>query len=509
MTAINEKMQVEEARRRFYALESAVLSELSDTYESALKINWPDLELGGGVIDADRGIIEAIRENLPFQKAQWPAYDDLDELFALQHHSRLLVQYNEFAGGAVRNRKNFIVGYGCQVSVAPKTEGVTLTAEEKQQCKEVIKAFEKRNKWRRRSRANQLRLDRDGEVFLRKFRTKDGLVLRYVEPEDVQPPDERKEDHPLGVITDPRDVETVIGYYVRSGEAIEEVPAEQIQHRKLDDDMGSVRGVPLFVNVKRSLANGAKIQRNVSALTAIQSRYGLLRKHAQNTMAQIQQAVARNADVEVKHPITGNTEYGQENRPGTVVDVPPNVTYEFPSQHADPEKFLGAKDSNLRAAAAGLAMPEYMFTADASNANYASTMQATGPATREFESAQWDAVDYDVELFEEEFDLAVVNAMISQELREKILIKIDPPSPAVRNELEQATVREKDRALGVSAKTLIEESGRDYEVEKQNNDDFQEEYGEVPGASLAVGKGLAGAGASGGAGSRTGADAGK
>ena len=44
--------------------------------------------------------------------------------------------------------------------------------------------------------------------------------------------------------------------------------------------------------------------------------------------------------------------------------------------------------AELRAIAARLVMPEFMFTSDASNANYASTMVAEGPAVRMFERLQ-------------------------------------------------------------------------------------------------------------------------
>ena len=44
--------------------------------------------------------------------------------------------------------------------------------------------------------------------------------------------------------------------------------------------------------------------------------------------------------------------------------------------------------AELRAIAARLVMPEFMFTSDASNANFASTMVAEGPAMKMFERLQ-------------------------------------------------------------------------------------------------------------------------
>ncbi len=57
---------------------------------------------------------------------------------------------------------------------------------------------------------------------------------------------------------------------------------------------------------------------------------------------------------------------------------------------------LAVLQAELRAIASRLVMPEFMLTSDASNANYASTMVAEGPAMRMFARLQADLVRADL-----------------------------------------------------------------------------------------------------------------
>ena len=54
--------------------------------------------------------------------------------------------------------------------------------------------------------------------------------------------------------------------------------------------------------------------------------------------------------------------------------------------------------NSLWAIASRLVMPEFMLTSDASNANYASTMVAEGPAMRMFARLQADLVNDDLDV---------------------------------------------------------------------------------------------------------------
>jgi hypothetical protein len=483
MNMTPEDVALDTARGDFVKTETRILRKLTDALESSANLVWPDRDVSVQG-DVDKSTLDAIRDNIPGADPTWPPYESLDELATIRCNSRLLCTYNEYARGAIKNRQNFVVGYGHTVSVAAE-EGFEITEAEKQTVTKIVKAFIKRNKWRQRQRATQFRLDRDGEVFRRKFETPEGLALRFVEPEAVAPPEDFKEEAPYGIEFAPGDIETPVFYWIDG----ERVPAEQIQHVKLDDDMGLARGLPLFMACKGSLGQASGIQRNTSALTKVQSHFAVIRKHTNAVMSQVQEMIRGTANVKISTSGTvvggqGRELLGKEHGPGGIHDVPDNVEYEFPSAQSRPENFLPPKDSALRAAAASVVMPEFMFTADASNGSFASTTVAESPSVREFESAQWNMIDADTELFDEELALAVRRGEISEELLERVCVKIEAPDPAIRNAKEQAEVRTMDLANGVSPQTLMAESGRDYETEMANNEAHIERTGGVPGAGM-------------------------
>ena len=74
--------------------------------------------------------------------------------------------------------------------------------------------------------------------------------------------------------------------------------------------------------------------------------------------------------------------------PGSILTTPDTTDLEFlapKSSFAEASKLGRAM---LLGAAAGAGLPEFMLTADASNANYASTMAAEGPAVKRFAAEQ-------------------------------------------------------------------------------------------------------------------------
>ncbi len=87
--------------------------------------------------------------------------------------------------------------------------------------------------------------------------------------------------------------------------------------------------------------------------------------------------------------------------------------YQFPSETAPVDKNVAAIQAELRACAAALAMPEYMLSGDASNANFSSTMVAEGPAVKTFEEMQADLIEADVEIMERQLQIAARAGLIA------------------------------------------------------------------------------------------------
>jgi hypothetical protein len=125
--------------------------------------------------------------------------------------------------------------------------------------------------------------------------------------------------------------------------------------------------------------------------------------------------------------------------------------------------------AELRAIASRLVMPEFMLTSDASNANYASTMVAEGPAMRMFARLQAEQVADDVELLSRVVANAVAAGRLPREVLDTIEIICIAPSLAVRDQMQEAQRFQIEAANGIlSPQTWSQRLGLDYEQEQTN-----------------------------------------
>ncbi len=182
-----------------------------------------------------------------------------------------------------------------------------------------------------------------------------------------------------------------LGYYV-DGEFVD---AGEVQHRRANVDFNVKRGLPLYTPVRKNLRRAEKLLRNMSIVAEIQSAIALIRKHRGASRSGIEQFVASDADATATNSLSGRTRHYSQYGPGTILDAPAGLEYDFPARGLDASTFVTVLQAELRAIAARLVMPEFMFTSDASNANFASTMVAEGPAIRMFERLQASTIEQD------------------------------------------------------------------------------------------------------------------
>ena len=405
-------------------------------------------------------------------------YNTCNELFEIQKVARILARDNEFAKNAHRNRINYIIGSSHTYVVNGISEDVpsnTIT-----RVQDVVDRILKANTWHRRQREMQLRDDRDGETIVRKFYSADGIIrFRFVEPRSIQPPPNAQPHQSFGVETLPNDIETPVAYFIDGVK----VPASHVQHRKWNVDSSMKRGYPLLYPVRGNLTRATKLLRNMSISTEIQTAIALIRKHQTATQQAVRTFVAGRADAQT--PGGDNVlKYGA----GSILDTPAGMQYDIPPQ-LDPAKTVAALQAELRAIASLLVMPEFMLTSDASNANFASTMVAEGPAVKNFQSEQRTQIEYDTELLEDGLRWAVACGLLSQDEVNQTLIDVEPTSVQVRNQLEEAQARQIDMGLGIlSPQTATAQINQEYEQEQTNIELHQEKTG-LPLPSLA-GSGL-------------------
>lgn len=397
------------------------------------------------------------------------AYTTESQLAEIRNQSRHLVLTNEFALNAVENRISYVVGEGHSYKVVAKA-GAEPPEDLIDRVQQVVANFVGRNRWHLRQQESMRRLDRDGEVFLRKFDTRDGLDVRYIEPEMVASPPGRMRAL-FGIEFRPGDAETPEAYHVREsydGTAFEQLEPSEVQHRKANVDLVVPRGVPTFYPVRKNLIRAAKLLRNVSTVSEIQSAIAMVRKHVSSTKATIQQYVADNADVKVRSQLTGQEKTYRNYRPGTILDVGGAVDYDFPAKGIDVTNYVEAIQAELRAVASRLVMPEFMLTSDASNANYSSTMVAEGPAVKMFERLQVSTIWADIELLEDEIRLQVERGRLPANTLDLVEIDADGPSVRTRDRLKDSQADQILVAARVmSRQTLAARHGLDYAAESE------------------------------------------
>jgi capsid protein len=358
-----------------------------------------------------------------------------------------LAASNEFAINGHENRISYLVGSGHTYRAAPKARREA-TPELIAATQSVLDEFIADNSWHRRQQEIVRRTDRDGEVFLRFFATEDGRTrVRFVEPGQVITPADRAGDPAAsdGILTEPDDVETPLAYFV-DGVAID---AAQIQHRKTNVDANVKRGLPLFYPVRKNLRRAEKLLRNMSVVAEIQSAIALVRKHRSGTRAGVQQFVAGQTDATVTSAATGQTTSFRRFGPGTILDSHGGIEYDFPTAGLDAANYVTILQAELRAIASRLVMPEFMFTADASNANFASTMAAEGPALRMFTRLQADLVNDDLQVMSRVIGHAVTAGRLSYEALTLVEIQAEPPTLEVRDPLKEAEAFRIEFACGV------------------------------------------------------------
>jgi len=390
-----------------------------------------------------------------------------EQLRAVREECRHLAATNEFAINGHENRISYIIGSGHTYRATARKDR-DAQADLPAQVQTVLDEFLEENAWSQRQREIVLRLDRDGEAFLRLFVDSQGATrVRFVEPDQIATPTERADDPAasFGIQTDRDDVESPLAYWI-DGQSVD---AAGIQHRKANVDSNVKRGLPLFYPVRKNLRRAEKLLRNMSVVAEIQSAIALIRKHRAASRSGVEQFAAAGADATRTNPATGRTALFRRYAPGTIVDAPSGTEYEFPASGVDAANFVTVLQAELRAIASRLVMPEFMLTSDASNANFASTMVAEGPAIKMFARLQAEQIAFDRQIMRRVVEAAVAAGRLPAESSELVEIQTAAPSLCVRDALAEAQVARIQLQAGIlSPQTWSTQAGLDYDQEQAN-----------------------------------------
>lgn len=291
---------------------------------------------------------------------------------------------NPFAQSAVFNLQHYVVGKGFNYR---KTGG---TPEQSAAIAAYWQAWYSEENWYAVENEIVKRLVRDGEVLIQWFDD----IPRFVEPNQLV----QNTEAPWGIYFDPKDQATILAYNVApldqfggaKTQDAKKVPADQIDYLRWPlVDLNAPRGMPPFYFYADHLNGAVRVLKNMRELTAIQTAIAVILKHPEGTTGtNIEQWAQQRADKTAVDPDSGKNVFQKKLNAGTMLETKPGQEIEFPAAGMNPANFIEVVAADLRAVAAGMALPEFIFSADAGRSNYASLMAAEGPAVKTFEALQ-------------------------------------------------------------------------------------------------------------------------
>lgn len=446
---------------------------------------WRTDPFGREMLPASRAADREQGRNGPFVETE-------QELATVRGLARMVTTASCPGAGILNNLTNYVVGTGFKFTAGakrrrPAPAGLISAVQD------AVDEFLDDNDFHGDlDRELFARVRRDGEVFVALYPQAGGrTVVRIVEPEQItapqSPPVSEAElglpfatDWSLGIHTPEHDVNTVLGYNLRwqAGDIDDYLPAALVEHWKANVDRNVKRGLSDFFPAWQWLSRHEKLLANTGEGAAVQAAIAFVRQHAAGTtQQQIESVRSARADYTLSHRTAGGERqtYVQRYESGTILDIPRGLTYLAGPLGAERgPHFIDIAQALLRHVATRWAMPEYMISGDASNANYASTVEAGTPFVGCVEALQancksrfgrlvWKALaNFAAAGRFQRFGTAGSYASLLR----LIEISIEPPRVANQNKLQETQRREILHRAGVlSLRTWQTQEGLDPEME--------------------------------------------
>lgn len=431
-----------------------------------------------------------------------------------RNSARLLYETDDHAGGLIDRLVDYECGRGFQWTayLSGKKPGDEPEHPLTKAAQAALDAFRKRDRFRSREREISLRGHRDGEAFLRLFRSRPGRppALRTVEPEWVVRPNCAPDEYgpfSFGILTHADDIEKPLAYHVRDpnnpgvdGEIVlaggllpdEEAEARQliaelvgervpigpgrVYHYKRNVDRTVKRGLPTFRAAAAGYNDAAKLLRNIVGTAGLQAAIYLIRRHTGGTAEGLTKFVTDNiansgnmlqstARASVGGVLPRSVPTGAQGGP-VVIDSSGTINYESGPVSSGVPGFLEAHLAQLRKGGCRVGAPEYLSTGDASNGNYASTKEAGSPFVVATEGRQQDLADFEESLAEDVLLMSIPETGVPFT---GVCVSVQPPAVAIRSELDVENQRQVQHQNGVlSARTWQQQAGLKPEVEEAN-----------------------------------------
>lgn len=420
-----------------------------------------------------------------------PFYECEQDLQSMRGIGRYLSGADEMAIAVLANIRNYTIGEGAAVTVQARQGrgGEAYVAALQEFVDEFLDANDFTNEGESRVLLSSVT---DGEhlLWLRNQGPR-APRIRYVGGEQITEPDQPQqiEQHfglwglcwAFGVATNHLDYETIHGYFVDwygvGGENWDFVPAAESVFFKRNVPTVCKRGINDFYVPYRTLSRAAKLTDYVGKGSIIQASIAGIKEVA----ASSQQSTLENAlrgrltasDAQVVTndgrtvTVTGETVLG-----GRMI----NTTGKYhhgPMGTPQGPVFVEVVQMLARRVGMRWCMPEYMISADASNANFSSTLVAGAPFVNQIRFEQASLADKEQELLWKAVDMAAKHGRFggaqARDLYRLCEIQVEFPPPENVDAKQQEEIRDAQQNAGIlSPKTRAAQSNLDYEQEIAN-----------------------------------------
>ncbi|QDT41072.1 Phage portal protein, lambda family [Gimesia alba] len=457
-----------------------------------------------------------------------PVIETEQDLTDMRSIARVMVKLNPYLTGVLDDLTNYVIGTGFTYTAMGRSKR-NANPQLVSIVQDLLDEFEDLNKWSGNlEREIFQRGTRDGEAPLRLHHVGYGQVKsRIVEPEYITEPrgmvreleeyvafhhphllnwDSEPSSWSFGVHTPERDIEDHLGYFAEwnaSGSDWEYICASDMVFIKSNTDRNVKRGLSDFYPVEGFSDRAMKLARNIASGATVQAAIAFIEQY--------ETGVTGSQIVSMNEAVKSYTR--SERKPGggikfnnvshldeaTKLDMPNGRSFiAGPMGQSSAPLYLEVLQALLRAIGTRFSMPEYMVSGDASNGNYASSVEAGTPFVKACEAKQFFYSSHFKDMMWRviRFGFAAGRfkgyANSFQEIKRQIEIDVAAPDIEVRDP-HIATQR---RAIlfgkGIlSAKTWAAQEGEDYEQELENiradkKDNFEPVPNIISGSSVAV-----------------------
>lgn len=493
---LTEQLSAVDLAREIRYLESLLIGDTMSQLAEAIP-NSPILtqaaindEIGfGGRSHAGRPHISKADDY--FEGRYRPFIENEQDIQVARGIGRYIAGADEMAKCILKNLRNYIVGPGGTVAVTPRKGkgGEAYIAA----LQEFVDEF---------CDLNDIQGESESQLLLQSIT--DGEVLAWLKPNGpaaprlrfvggehlTQPPDIAAiEDHyglcgllwSFGVASDHDDYEQVHGYFVdwygQGGERWEFIKAAESVFVKRNVPQVCKRGLTDFFSPYSRMALGSKLADYIARGAIIQASIAGIRKVPPSaTNATVQNALAAKLTSSSVSAATTDgrnvTVMGEDILGGRLVTTS-NDYMHGPMGTPQGPLFVQVYQMLARLSATCWAMPEYMVSSDASNANYSSTLVAGAPFVNNVKHEQRRLAKAEEELLWKAISMAAecgrFGGVTAQQLYQCCEVKVEFESPETVDQAQQEQVFDSQQAAGVlSAKTRASKSGLDYEQELAN-----------------------------------------